>query len=360
MATKTKKGSPYASQAALDALVRYGPQTDALKALQQTALDTYDTSVNGARGAAAGTQVAIRSALPVVQHIYDQGTATAAALGGGLSPGANVVEEALNREGAQAKTALVQELVGTKSGQTQATDQARAVLSHALSQIGTEQLSLAGQQGAFTADEVDKLTQSALARKTTRDVAAAHDATSTANNKRTTGTSRRNTDVRSAATVGAGLGKAVGGKKSKSKNLLPGGTPQLPLGQQNTIVNNVLSVAKLIRAEVNKPAPGDVLLPDGSTIKAGQPLTLPAIRALLTTNGNPLGKSFAPVEINSGADLAIRGGLSNPNVSALHASGVKVGKRFPLLRDKKATVAAAITAPVQPDPFSALFKPTLG
>lgn len=250
------KKNPFASEAALEALVQYGPKNAALKALQQQAVDTYGASVTAAQAAAQGTQGAIHSAQPELERIYNSAASAQAAQRGLLTPGSATVAAALAREGAQAKGALVQEAVSAQGGAALAQSQARAMLAKSLGQIGQQQLELAGEKGAFTASTIDKLTQAALERASAQKIAAGHDSTSTANNKRTTTTSAQNTADRIAADKQKQKDKAIADAQKGKKGLLSGGVKPVTALQQQTFQSDVTnargSVADFVREAVKR------------------------------------------------------------------------------------------------------------
>lgn len=168
-------GSPWASQAALDTLTRYGPQKSVLAQLQREAIEQYAGTVRGAAGAARQTQQSIKEARPNVAAIYDNAglgaKQTGALLGSDLSSlsaaadpykAAAAVEQAgavsnLQRGKSQALNELAQRMVQAKEGGQFAANQASTKLGQELAKLGLKRQELAGQEGAYSISDSEKL-----------------------------------------------------------------------------------------------------------------------------------------------------------------------------------------------------------
>lgn len=195
MATKTKKKTatrrakvdPFATQAAQEALLKFGPEESGLAELAQTAKDTYTTTVKQAQGTGASTIAAIDRARPAMQAIYDQAggaqAATAKTLIGsdlaGLGPVAASIkagaasEQAtqlgnIQQARASALTDLLTRRVAATGGVQFATENARNQLAGDLGKVLTRKQQLAQEKGTFeqlTARELGQAAQE-LASKT--------------------------------------------------------------------------------------------------------------------------------------------------------------------------------------------------
>jgi hypothetical protein len=61
---RRRRPSRWASEAALQALIRFGPEESGLQALKQEARGTYRQTVRGARGAARGIVGEVKAVTP--------------------------------------------------------------------------------------------------------------------------------------------------------------------------------------------------------------------------------------------------------------------------------------------------------
>jgi hypothetical protein len=168
--------SPWASQAALDALLKYGPQKSVLGQQRQEAIEQYAGTVRGSAGAAQQTVQAIKGVRPNVAAIYDNAGLGAhqtgallgsdlASLGAAADPykAAATVEQAgavsgLQHGKAQALNELAQRMIQAKEGGQFAANQAGVQLGQALAKLGLKQQSLAGEEGAYKVSDSEKLT----------------------------------------------------------------------------------------------------------------------------------------------------------------------------------------------------------
>lgn len=338
MAAKRKGSSRFASQAAEDALVRFGPQTDALRSLIDDAKTRYATAATAASANAVSTQAANRAALPVLQGIYTQEAANDAAQRGALSQGSGVIEAAMRREGAAAQSNVVNAIPQAEAGKAMALRLAQAGLTSDLGKIDAQSLALAAQKGAFSSAEIDKLAQAAADRQTKLTVAQGNNktsrlnaltgaATSTANNKRTTTTSAQNTKDRIQA--------AKDKEAAKKAGLLPGGVKPLATSQQNSFASSVATTRSeiadfvkgaqkqgkgrgWINAQIAQGIPG-YTVHDPSTGKVkidanGAPVTQPGLKAV-----------SQELVRNVVLDQILYGGPTAITARKLHRAGYKVG-----------------------------------
>jgi hypothetical protein len=103
-----RRTSRWASEAALQSLVRFGPELSGLKALQRTAESDYKQSVRSAHGTSAGIINAVDVARPQVANIYTKaGTQASQAYGvtsqdmASLGPVANSIRGSSGRSRAR-------------------------------------------------------------------------------------------------------------------------------------------------------------------------------------------------------------------------------------------------------------------
>ncbi len=174
-----KKKNQFATQAGLEALLRFGPQEQALADLRQTAVDTYGQTVRAARGAAAGTTAAIQQATPGMRRLYnttigDQRkrqalvTADVAKLGNvadtlkaGSALEDNVWSRNIHAQKASSLEALAQQRVAAAQGRQFAVQNAGRVLQSDLAKVFRSKQQLAQQKGVFTDLTAQKLADAA-------------------------------------------------------------------------------------------------------------------------------------------------------------------------------------------------------
>lgn len=175
----------WASQAKINALLRYSPQREALANLTQEARDQYATSIKGAESAGRLTSQAVEQAKPEVSGIYDraQGSTSAtqqqlaaalAALGpaaSGFKAAAATTGAAGSERGARERSAAESNLesqdVAAKEAPGFARTLANQQLATSLSKIFSSTQSVAENEGAATASELGKLEDEAEGRRVT-------------------------------------------------------------------------------------------------------------------------------------------------------------------------------------------------
>lgn len=219
------QSSQWASQASIEALLKYGPQESVLRQATDTAQQNYQAALDAARTYAAMTSHSAELAREPTQALYDAGRARAQGISdtlakgfAGLSgPGVDAIKAAslagqadlggvLNNEGTAALQHLTDVGVAAKAGQQAGAKSAHDQLVSDLTKVLQSQQDLATQKGAFTALTYDQLHQQAQKLANASSIAAGHDATS-----------------RGDAYISAGLDpndptKLLPGKSSASKN----------------------------------------------------------------------------------------------------------------------------------------------
>lgn len=171
--------SPWASQAAKDALLKYAPQQSVLQRLMREAEEGYKSTVAGGAGTARETIQSVRESTPAVARIYAGANAAQQAgtslLGKDLAALPNVansikagsVNEAaqqlanLNASRTQALTDLQGRKVQAAEGAQFAQQNAAGVLRKELTKLFGKSQELAGEQGSFAATEQEKLAHEA-------------------------------------------------------------------------------------------------------------------------------------------------------------------------------------------------------
>lgn len=200
------KKSRFLTQAALEALVKFGPQEDALKEAAQTARDTYGTTVQQAHAGTLAIQQAIDAARPRAAQIYDQAGLRQAALNNtllghdlaGLGSVADSIKAGAATEALGAATNLNQARTDTLAdlgnrrvlaaqGGVAAQRQALDSLTSDLAKVLQAKQDLSGQKGAFKAATIGDLEEAARQRATQIKVATGHNSQSERNSLRSAG-----------------------------------------------------------------------------------------------------------------------------------------------------------------------------
>ncbi len=297
--------SRFADQAALEGLVKFGPELAVLKEAQRTAKATYDQRVQTADSGALGVQQAVAAALPAVAHIYDQAGLDQArtsqtlighdlaGLGGvadSIKGGAALEAAGMANRLGEARAAAVRDFadrgVQAQAGAVQAKRSAQDELVTSLAKILQTSRDLGGQQGAFEAATIGDLEHD-----------AAQDALKTSLNEADNSQSERNS-LRSAG-IDPNTGAAIPGGKLDPK-VKRGGTSatgvKLLSGEKHVAARDTVAraVAALRTLDPDKSDRGEAapLLvtghkstplynPDGSKriSKSGSPVTTPDIPA---------------------------------------------------------------------------------
>jgi hypothetical protein len=178
-----RKRNRFINQAALEALVRFGPELSGLKELQREAIMEYATGIKQAHGAARGIVGTIDQARPGVRKIYDDAGVSASKHASMLSgdvaqlPGvANSIKAGAQLEGTHALAALrdaqsaaltdlQSRRVAAKEGEAFAVQRAHTELVDSLAKVLGRKQDLRREQGAFTALTARELQQSAQQRQ---------------------------------------------------------------------------------------------------------------------------------------------------------------------------------------------------
>lgn len=335
-----KRTNRFASQAALEALLRFGPELSGLKELRRQAEENYKSGVLTARGTSRGIVQAVDQARPDVKKIYDRAgldqARSAHMLTGDIAelPGvANSIKagaqlEATNAVGglrdaqSAALTDLSQRRVAAKEGEQFAVQNAGRTLVDELTKVLTRKQDLARERGAFTA-----LTTRQLRTEATNEADKLSIAAGTRNQ------SERNS-IRSSG-VDPDTGKPIkGGPADKTK--ITWDTPAAQREARTTIstatnaAKNLLGRnPKIPRKDLEKalqngqkPQPLYETVKDPRTGKTTQRRVLKDDGTQATTDAIP--QVTDNVLLGVALDLAYGGFISRKNVRLLHANGIKV------------------------------------
>src|SRR5215831_16317013 len=177
--------SRWARQAALDTLLRFNPQRQALTEQIAQAKGTYGATVKAGRGTAQETEASVKRALPLLTQAYSGANAA-------MQPGVSLVSQALAalppeaaqyranqaasaqtmlanlaQAGAAAKAQMLERSTRAREGAQFSQQSAQRVLSETLRQIFGRQQALQGEAGAFAQSEAEKLANEAEGRRVT-------------------------------------------------------------------------------------------------------------------------------------------------------------------------------------------------
>lgn len=183
MARRRRRSSWVQQQAAMEALVRYGPEISGLRELQAQAESNYRTAVQQARGGARAIRQGVRQARPQFNAIYDRAgeaqTRAAQVYEGnveGLAPAADPIKAAIAGEQrllsgqiAQSRAAdmsmLRQRSLGAREGRVLGERQALQTRADELGKILQRRQDLRGEQGAFMAATLGELMEERRGRR---------------------------------------------------------------------------------------------------------------------------------------------------------------------------------------------------
>ena len=331
--SRGRKQSQWASDAALQALVRFGPEESGLAALAQQLRANYKTSVNQARATSAGIIQAVNDVRPEMTKTYDRaGLEQARAASviapdlANLGPVANAIRMAAHTEQAQggrhiaeAKAAalggLSERKVSAAQGAQFGIQNARQTFVSDMAKLLERKQGLGREKGAFTAATINALAEKEADRALTR-----------RGQNLTAETSRRGQDItargQDITARGQDLSHAdrVAARREDAKTKRAGGKPQTP-AQHGAFKDNVEAARQLIREykpdySSRHELAGDLLngVPSIKDPKTGK--SLPGVPK---APGGQLALSVA-------LDLEFDRHLSRRNVGELHRRRISVGR----------------------------------
>lgn len=318
-----------ARRASLAAQLEYGPQVSALLTVMQQAADDYQGSVKASNTAATGVARSARRAIPTVRRVYgdaarrnvQQHSAVATALAGLGASADPYKASAATEEGAflsrqaderaRAVTELAARRTDARAGAAYEQRALRADLSATRNKIGTQLQQLTAEQGAATSKNLLDLLDAAANRHIDR--------------ARLDETQRHN--------------RATEQNAARNAARRNGGVRLLTPEQQNVAFDKLEEARGWIRKLGRSNGTGRVrdMLRTGATLNV--PMLDPAADQsngpvyLTDTRGNTRTQKvtiprYGKDLLNAAYDLEVLGYLSRPNVAALHARGLHIGRRY--------------------------------
>lgn len=340
---RTSRQRRLADDAALQAVVRFGPEESGLATLAQQLRANYKTSVNQARATSGGIIAAVNEARPEMAKVYDDAgleQARAASVIGPdmarLGPVANAVQLAASTEAAQggrhiaegraaALGGLAERKVQAAQGAQFATQNARKTFVSDMAKLLERRQGLGREKGAFTAATINALLEKEADRALTRrgqDVGAA--------------TTRRGQDV---TTRGQDLSHAdrVAGRRAAAakdrKSKTPTGEKINPAGEHRSIRDEISKGVSSLRTldpdrDVSNWGSLGNLLQSGAKSKrivdpkTGKPKVSGGGTELTTPEVPSIGSLSARVAL----DMYYHGGISRETRQRIWDAGYSVEK----------------------------------
>lgn len=317
---KRRGRNRFASQAALEALVRFGPELSGLKALQRQAVSNFGLGVNQAHGTANAIVGAIDTARPDVEKVYDSAGLKQAGIAGtlmghdiaglghvadsikaGASLEAAGAADRLNTEKTRTLTGLDTQKVRARQGEQFAIGNAKDQFIKSVTEILERKQDLSREKGAFTAATIGDLVEAAADRKL----------------KQTEGAANRE-NARTVAGVDAEGHVIEGGPKDPALK----GTPKkvntdLQHGSLDDAVGNVKALIPGIKAHRDRKAILDLLVNGRPATKVtvdGKEVSLQAIKA------------HSPLVAQAALELYFDKKISRKTLKKLHDRGYSIKK----------------------------------
>jgi len=333
MAKKTKsRRSRFAEDAALQALVRYGPEETGLQALAQQAKADYGVSVRQAQTTGDLTLQAAKEAIPGVARIYDQAgldqAKTASLVSPELAqlsgPGAGVLQRGGALEVAQqlanlraSKASALEDLttrqVAARQGQQYGILNARQKYVSDIQKILAQSQGLARQKGAFTASTINSLAEAAAGRQNRKDVARISQE----------GQNARQEDQQNFTASQKERDRKLRRELAdKPKGTLPGGTKLNTPNMHGRVADQVKSLEAVIREHKGDYSSRHELAQDLLVGVPASTVTDPKTGAKLKDPGMP--KAPSQLALQAALDVVYNGGISRGTARALHQRGYSV------------------------------------
>lgn len=331
-----KKRSQWASDAALQAIVRFGPEEQGLTALAQQARADYGTSVRQAHGTAAAVIDATQHAIPAVTRIYDQAglaqarTAHSASLVSGalanLGPAADTIKAGSALEVAQqlgnlrsARSAALEDLqtrqVAARQGEGFAVQQARSKYVSDMSKLLERSQGLRREKGAFTASTINALAEAERKRQVTlRGQTLQAQTTRRGQDLSHTDRQASITQRREAAAQRAA---------QKAAETMPGGAKLATPQAHGKVADQVTQMASWIRANRGNHSRAEIARDMLSGVSP-QTITDPKTGQKIRDPGVP--KAPSALALSAALDVVYNGGISNGTAKRLHERGYSVTK----------------------------------
>ena len=316
----------WARQAALESLLRFGPEISGLTELQRAAESQFSDSVQGARASARGTVAAVRAARPEVRQVYSRAGERVgninAVLGDSMASAPASLQAAMAQEQAgfgrrleesraDALTGLTERAVGAREGKGAAIRAARDEFAGTLQQVLRRRMDLAREQGTFAALRTGELRQAAQERADQFAI----------ENMRLSGQERRS--LRSSG-VDPDTGRPIpGGRLDPDANRKPGdqgrdknGKKWLPPASQQRVSDRIsaaIGAARTLKQEGrSRREAGQTLLTGRPSIDLGEGLKTVSI------------KSTDQLLARAALDMTYQGYMSPATERLLRKRGVRV------------------------------------
>jgi hypothetical protein len=349
-----KKRQRWAREAAMQALVRFGPEASGLKALERQARSTYQSTTRGAIGAAQTIVGEVDRARPQVKRNYDQAGLAAARAAHDvvnpvmdkLGPAAGTLAAAtrisqgtgarrLAEERASALTDLSQRRVQAVEGAQFAQSNARDTLVGELAKIFERQQDLRRERGAFTAATAGQLREAARDRAQQMDIAELSAETQRQNSRRSARQQERNS-LRSSG-IDPKTGKPIPGGKLDPKAAKGEGRDWATKEQQQAARRDFQQALDYAKDFSRERAPRHEA---ANVLKRGVPASEAEIIYDPQTGKPKVGKDGKRLKepgipavpaikdelmLTAALDIAYDGHLSRATQKKLHANGIKIG-----------------------------------
>jgi hypothetical protein len=347
---RRRRPSRWASEAALQALIRYGPEQSGLRALRQEARGEYRSTVRGARGAARGIVGEVKAVTPQTRHAYDEAGLAAArtahqvvdpALKGlpqnSLSAAVKIEQGDYQRNLQESKAAEIADLgsrrVSAREGAAFAVTNAASVRNAALAKIADRFQALRQEKGAFEASTAATLQDDARQRQQQLRIAQAGLAQRDAASRRTARQSERNS-LRSAGIDPKTHQPIPGGKLDPAAQAKKGRKPPSTSDylKWQTTIEEIASAAQRYKGKIPR---AQIV----QKLSQGRP----AQQVLVDRHGNPLSEGLTPqqkqaagahkvslpaikqypadLRMSAALDIALFGHLTPATQKRLHRAG---------------------------------------
>lgn len=334
MAAARPQASRWASQAALDALLRYNPQRAALREQIREAGENYGNTVRAGRVTAKETEASAQRALPQIAQAYSKADAATGAgatlVSSGLAalPGQDsykagqlgeVQQQIANLAKARASstTAMLDRGVRAREGAQFSQLNAQSTLTRALQTLFNKGQTLSQEQGAFTQSQAEKLAHEAEGLEQQERAS-----------QRSANTSRSNAQLGASTTIrgqnmtaqSSAEGRAQKKWEHEHPNKKGGGNETAPGVKEQSVQahNSARSTIETIRREAYEIR--------GQRRQYGQAKDY--LEHAVPTEKGETGRAAHPYNglLKAGLDLAYYGGLGAGTIKQLHSEGFGVGK----------------------------------
>jgi hypothetical protein len=348
--------SRWASQAALDTLLRFNPQKQALMEQIKEAQGTYGQTVKAGRTTAKETEASVQRALPQLSQAYGQADIA-------TKPGVTLINQALaqlppdsaqyranqaaagqtflsNLAGARAdaQRMMLERSTRAREGAQFNQQQAGRTLAETLKQLFGKQQALSSEAGAFAQSEAEKLANEAEGRRVTERgqnltsaSAAAGRATTERGQNLTAQSSREGREAKASEAATKRAEKAAAAGK-------PSWLSPVDHNKARNTIEQIRREAYEHRYENLNYGQSqkelEAAVPSSFTNKAGKKEATPG--------GGRKGYAYNGL-LKAGLDLAYFGGIGGGTAGLLHREHLNVGQLgYPMYKAPKQPTGAAV------------------